>query len=190
MKEGLVSKTTLPQKRTKLSRSSGKRRVKEPVDSKRFSQKTKSSVAKEKNHIRKTNTNNESENVSDAPNILDKEDYVTSTMQNQKYINDDIRHEFPNRTLHIFLRELRSAVNSSGPDTTNIDVNKIIDDIEFVTANLTPTTNIVSNERTKNESDTIIATQLIQEQVVRQLQMELEKVRKTTNTRQYHVFKC
>ena len=209
MKEGLVSKTSLPHKRTKLSRSSGKRHVKEPVDSKRFSQKTKSSVAKEKEHdkdlgntrnkqICNTKTYYETENVSDAPNLLDKEDYVTSTLQNQKYINDGIRHEFPNRTLHIFLRELRSAVNSSGPDTTNIDVNKIIDDIEFVTANLTPPTTgatkdyimqkqqtntairstIVSNEQNKNQSDTILATQIIQEQVVRKLQMELEKVRK------------
>ena len=129
---------------------------------------------------------------------------MISSLHNQKYTNDDIRHEFPNRTLHIFLRELRSAVNSSGPDTTNIDVNKIIDDIEFVTANLTPPTpgatkdysmqnqqtniavpsTIVSNEHTNNQSDTILATQLIQEQVVRQLQMELEKVRKIRNTMQ------
>ena len=51
-KECLVSKTTLPQKRTKLSRSSGKRFTREPADLKRFSQKTKSSVAKEKESIR------------------------------------------------------------------------------------------------------------------------------------------
>ena len=196
-KECLVSKTTLPQKRTKLSRSSGKRFTREPADLKRFSQKTKSSVAKEKESIR-TKTHDESENVSDAPKILN-ENYATSTLQNQNNVNDGIRHEFPNRTLHIFLRELRSAVNTSGPDTSNIDVNKIIDDIEFVTANLTPPTiggvkdfniqknptniaipsSVVSNEQTKTPSDTILAAQLIQEQVVRQLQTELEKVRKS-----------
>lgn len=213
IKEAIVSKRTVPHKRTKTSRSLAQRNAKVPVELKQFAQKTKSSRSKEmerdenlpkfkdKHMSSKDNFFREGASVTNTGKELAKAENVGSALNSQKYLNENMRHEFPNRTLQIFLRELRSAVNSSAADITkspnNIDLNKIIDDIEFVAANLNPFTpgvatfkgpnvidqqtsnvpSITPDARTKTPSDTIVATQMLQQQIVRQLQFELEKVR-------------
>ena len=111
-----------------------------------------------------------------------------------------ISNDFTNRTLQIFLRELRVAVNSSSSNTNIsancVDLNKIIDDIEYVASNLNPNS-IQASDRTGLASlpvqpnkppesaiglqtnpitDSQSPAHLMQAEIVRQLQLEVEKV--------------
>ena len=211
IKESMVPKRTMPPKRIKSTRLLSQKSTKAPVDFKQFAQKTKSSRAKEKDEnmpnlqdevkLNKLKSLGESERIQRTENRLGKENFVGFNSQNQNNFNENAKHEFPNRTLQIFLRELRSAVNSSyqslSSSSNSLDLNKIIDDIEFVAANLSPnlagtstleSPNVTapqtkhnriprtSNAQTAPLLETMVPNQLIQEQIVRRLQLELEKV--------------
>ena len=205
IKNPIVTKRVIPQKRIKTSNLLTRRNAKVPVESKQFAQKTSSSRAKEKE--RNENLRKSKDQHVGYKNVLEAEnEIVTRTEKESENMctssqNKIIRQNFPNRTLQIFLRELRSTVNAnksmSNLSANDVDLNKILDDLDFVAAHLNPYTPgaaifsesngighqnskmlpiDTSNAQTEANSDTVAATEMIKEEVIRRLQIELEKV--------------
>ena len=190
-KNSMISKNSDRSKRVKSVRHKNGQDL---IESKRFASKTKSSISKEK------------ELGEDARRMTRNAKSATSYVaSDDKYLKETISNDFTNRTLQIFLRELRVAVNSSSSNTNRsancVDLNKIIDDIEYVASNLNPSSIKASDKtvlaslpvqpnkpadsatgvQTKLISDSQSPTHLMQAQIVRQLQLEVEKVLKLIN---------
>ena len=185
-KDSMISKNTDRSKRVKSLRQ---KNAQDLIESKRFASKTKSSISKEKEL--------DEDARSITRNAKSANSYVAS---NDRYLKETVSNDFTNRTLQIFLRELRVAVNSSSSNTNIsancVDLNKIIDDIEYVASNLNPNS-IQASDRTGMASlpvqpnkppesaiglqtnpitDSQSPAHLMQAEIVRQLQLEVEKV--------------
>ena len=189
-KDSMMLKNSDRSKRVKSVRQ----KTAQDIESKRFASKTKSSISKEK------------ELGEDARSITQNAKSVNSCVpSNDRYLKETVSNDFTNRTLQIFLRELRVAVNSSSSNTNSsancVDLNKIIDDIEYVASNLNPNSIQASDRtglaslpvqpnkptdsaiglQTKLVSDSQSPAHLMQAEIVRQLQLEVEKVLKLIN---------
>ena len=187
IKPPVLTKDVFAPSRSKAYRSLPPKSTKVPVESKRYAQKTISST---NNKCDRNDQRLIHRAASSADGVTMRSQSTDKDIDNTENLNA-ITHQFPNRTLHVFLRELRSAVGVSNLYSANdIDLHKIIDDIEFVAANLhAPSsenkvlagqTNLKQkelNSRTEPRSDKIATAELIQSQVVRKLQLELEKVK-------------
>ena len=173
----------------------------EHIDSKRFASKTKSSISKEKElsenvrHIPSA-TQYVKSSVTSKDKGISTIDPTGSVQSTESCVKESIPKDFPKRTLQIFLRELRVAVNSNSSNTNSstnsVDLNKIIDDIEYVAANLNPNMAknavIASSSQQNKKPDGALGfvtkhlpqsqspKDFIQAQIVRQLQLEVEKV--------------
>ena len=189
-KDSMILKNSDRSKRVKSVRQ----KTAQDIESKRFASKTKSSISKEK------------ELGEDARSITRNAKSVNSCVpSNDRYLKETVSNDFTNRTLQIFLRELRVAVNSSSSNTNSsancVDLNKIIDDIEYVASNLNPNSIQASDRtglaslpvqpnkptdsaiglQTKLISDSQSPAHLMQAEIVRQLQLEVEKVLRLIN---------
>ena len=185
-KDSMILKNSDRNKRVKSVRQKS---AQDLIESKRFASKTKSSISKEKEQ--REDARRITQNAKSAS------PYVAS---NDRNLKEAISNDFTNRTLQIFLRELRVAVNSSSSNTNSsaacVDLNKIIDDIEYVASNLNPSS-IKASDRTGSASlpaqpnkpaESVIGLQtklisdsqspahLMQAQIVSQLQLDIEKV--------------